>query len=64
MPERLNRLVDESRNLTMSEAEKEEQRLSFAFGNTAFENPLITREMVKREARRLPRQEARDESSQ
>ena len=54
MPERLNRLVDESRNLTMSEAEKEEQRLSFAFGNTAFENPLITREMVKREARRLP----------
>lgn len=64
MPERLNRLVDESRNLTMSEAEKEEQRLSFAFGNTAFENPLITREMVKREARRLPRQEARDKSSQ
>jgi hypothetical protein len=64
MPERLNRLVDESRNRTMSEAEKEEQRLSFAFGNTAFENPLITREMVKREARRLLRQEARDESSQ
>lgn len=30
--------------------EKEEQRRSFACGNTKIENPRITREMVDREA--------------
>jgi len=37
----------------MSPEEKEAQRRSFAFGNTAFENPLITREMIDREAEKL-----------
>ena len=36
--------------------DREEQRRSFAFGNTAFENELITREMVDREAEKLARE--------
>jgi hypothetical protein len=31
----------------------EQQRRSFVYGNTHFENELITREMVDREAERL-----------
>jgi hypothetical protein len=62
MGDELKRLVEESRGVTMSTAEKEVQRLSFAYGNTAFENPRITREMVKREAERLAHAESRDES--
>lgn len=60
MPEELSRLVEAARKTTMSSAEKEEQRRSFAYGNTAFENPLITREMVNREARKLKQQGPRD----
>jgi len=37
----------------MSPSEKEAQRRSFAYGNTALENPLITREMVDKEASKL-----------
>ncbi len=33
--------------------EREAQRRSFAFGNTHFENPLITRDMIDRAAERL-----------
>jgi hypothetical protein len=33
--------------------QREEQRRSFVFGNTHFENELITREMVDREAEKL-----------
>ena len=53
MPEELKRLVEASRHVVMSVAEKEQQRRSFVYGNTAFENPRITREMVDREARKL-----------
>ncbi len=62
MGKELQRLVEESRNVTMSPTEKEGQRLSFAYGNTAFENPRITREMVKEEAKRLATRESRDKS--
>jgi hypothetical protein len=34
----------------MTQAEREAQRRSFAYGNTHFENSLITREMVDRAA--------------
>ena len=53
MPEELKRLVEASRHVVMSAAEREQQRRSFVYGNTAFENPRITREMVDREARKL-----------
>jgi hypothetical protein len=63
MPEELKRLVEASRHVPMSAAEKEEQRQSFAYGNTAFENPQITREMIAREAEKLREKETRDERS-
>ena len=50
MNDALRTLVDRSRALPMPAEEKEAQRRSFAFGNTHFENPLITREMVDRAA--------------
>lgn len=37
----------------MSPEEKEEQRRSFAFGNTHIGNPRITRELIDQEADRL-----------
>jgi hypothetical protein len=37
----------------MSAPEQEEQRRSFAYGNTKIENDSITREMVDREAEAL-----------
>ena len=49
----LELLLERSKALTMTEAQQAAQRRSFAFGNTAFENPLITREMVEEAARRL-----------
>jgi len=36
----------------MSEEEKEKQRISFAYGNCAIENPDITKEDVARAARK------------
>lgn len=50
MVERLQQLISEARSVTPSAAEKEEQRRSFAYGNTKIENPRITRETVDREA--------------
>jgi hypothetical protein len=51
--EELKRLLEASRRRKMSPSEKEAQRRSFAYGNTALENPLITREMVDKEASKL-----------
>ena len=50
MPTRLQQLLDESRNREMTPEDKEEQRRSFAYGNTKIENPRITREMVNKAA--------------
>ena len=36
--------------------QREQQRRSFAYGNAAFENELITREMIDREAEKLSRE--------
>lgn len=53
MNEALRTLINASRAAAMSPDEREAQRRSFAYGNTHFENPLITREMVDRAAERL-----------
>lgn len=42
----LARLLDEARDVTMTEAEREEQRRSFVFGNVNIENDRVTRQMV------------------
>ncbi|HEY5208692.1 MAG TPA: hypothetical protein VIJ42_04515 [Stellaceae bacterium] len=46
MSQSLSRLIELARAVVMTDEQKEEQRRSFVFGNTAFENPKITREMV------------------
>jgi hypothetical protein len=50
MTDRLQELLDHAKRAVPSAEEKEEQRRSFAYGNTKIENPRITREMVDREA--------------
>ncbi|MGZ9202110.1 MAG: hypothetical protein ACXW3D_10395 [Caulobacteraceae bacterium] len=46
-------LIDASRKEGMPKDEREAQRRSFAYGNTHFENELITRDMVDRAAEKL-----------
>jgi hypothetical protein len=44
----------------MSTAEqREEQRRSFAYGNTAFENARITHEMIDQQAEKLADEDAK-----
>jgi hypothetical protein len=50
MPESLKNLIEATRAVKQSPEQREEQRRSFAFGNTAFENSRITRAMVDRQA--------------
>ena len=53
MTENLKNLFDKARSIRLSPEEKEEQRRSFAYGNTNIENPRITRETVNEEAEKL-----------
>jgi hypothetical protein len=46
MPSSLSRLIEMAKAVAVSEEDREEQRRSFVYGNTAFENEEITREMV------------------
>lgn len=48
MSERLRLLIERARHYQMSDQERAEQEISFAFGNAHFENERITREMVVR----------------
>jgi len=53
MTEKLNDLLDKAKNVKPSPEQKEEQRRSFAYGNTNIENSRITRETVDKEAEEL-----------
>lgn len=57
MTDQLATLIDKARAVTMSPAEQEEQRRSFAYGNTKIENDLITRQMVDEAAEALKSKE-------
>jgi hypothetical protein len=46
----LSRLIEMARAVHVTAEQREEQRRSLAYGNTAFENHRITREMVDRQA--------------
>ena len=61
MTNRLQELLDEARKNVLTSQEKEEQRRSFAYGNTKIENSRITREMIDQEAESL-KKEAADSS--
>ena len=53
MRENLSGLLNAAKNVVLTPEEKEQQRRSFAYGNTVIENPRITREMIDRAADEL-----------
>jgi len=53
MNDKLKPLVDAARRVEMTSEDRENQRISFAYGNTAMENDRITRDMIRSEARSL-----------
>ena len=52
----LTELIEAARRIRQTPEQREEQRRSFAYGNTAFENSRITREMIAEQAERLARE--------
>jgi len=59
MGEELQKLIEIAKSITPSAEHREEQRRSFAYGNTAFENGRITREMIDQQAEKLAQDERR-----
>jgi hypothetical protein len=55
MGEELNKLIEIAKAVTPTPEHREEQRRSFVYGNTAYENARITREMVNEQADKLAR---------
>lgn len=53
MTDNLKELLEKIKGVEASPEQKEEQRRSFAYGNTNIENPRITRETVDQEAEEL-----------
>lgn len=53
MTEGLQALIDAAKKIEPTPEHREEQRRSFAYGNTHFENGRITREMVNEQADKL-----------
>jgi hypothetical protein len=49
----LQRLIERSRSVKMTPSEVEQQRRSFAFGNTSIENDRVTRRVVDEQAEKL-----------
>jgi len=56
MTKDLAKLLEKAKTVQMSPADKEEQRRSFAYGNSKIENDLITRETINRQAEELKAQ--------
>jgi hypothetical protein len=53
MGDELKNLIEVAKRIAPTPEHREEQRRSFAYGNTAFENERITREMIDRQAEKL-----------
>ena len=53
MSEELKQLLEEAKRHESSPQEREEQRRSFAYGNTNIENSRVTREIVDEQAQSL-----------
>jgi len=60
MTKNLQNLLEAAKKVVLTPEQKEQQRRSFAYGNTKIENSRITREMVDRAADALnePKEEA------
>ncbi len=50
----VSRLIEMAKAAQVSDQQREEQRRSFVFGNTAFENRRITKAMVDSQADEQP----------
>lgn len=61
MTKQLQTLLEAAKKVVLTAEQKEQQRRSFAYGNTKIENSRITREMVDRAADAL--NEPKGESS-
>jgi hypothetical protein len=57
MTNALEALLEKAKQVQPSPEHREEQRRSFAYGNTHFENNRITREMVDEQAEKLAREQ-------
>ena len=53
MTDALKKLLEATKTAKPTPEHREQQRRSFVYGNTHFENELITRETVDREAEKL-----------
>lgn len=53
MTDALATLLEAAKHFKPTPEHREEQRRSFAYGNTSFENELITREMIDEQAEKL-----------
>lgn len=54
MNEPLKTLIEAARKAPQTKSDLEVQRRSFAYGNTHFENEMITRDMVNKIADEMP----------
>jgi hypothetical protein len=61
MTDALKALLEAAKVAETTPEHREQQRRSFAYGNTAFENSRITRQMVDEQAERLAREDERGE---
>lgn len=59
MTEELQKLIEAAKSARPTPEHREAQRRSFAYGNTAFENSRITRDMIDHQAELIARE--RDE---
>jgi hypothetical protein len=57
MTDSLKKLIEAAKAARPTPEHREEQRRSFVYGNTHFENELITRELVDRMAEKLAKDE-------
>ena len=57
MTDDLKKLLEAAKSAKPTPEHREQQRRSFVYGNTHFENDLITREMVDQEAEKLAKGE-------
>lgn len=60
MSDTLKELLERARQVRMTPEEQEEQRRSFAYGNTKIENEDITRETIDREADALAEEDGEE----
>ena len=56
MADDLAKLLEMARDVQVTAEEREEQRRSFAYGNTNIENERITRQSIDRAAEKLAQQ--------